>query len=208
MEPCGRVGARSIFHAECRVGGREPPAPTGIARDPTELALGLRVGRAAGLGTHDNCCIAGKQPREPGGEAPRWLCIQRLREHGQLFAHRRGLVVDDVVDGGPLMFQQARFPRRPRTDRPTRPLNARELGHPPTSYGSTALEARPTSRIDQKLPSSEMVGDDELPHGVRHLHARYSPTGAVRLFDLTARMDNGYPSWITVREGPCKKPSE
>ena len=51
----------------------KPCAPGRIPRLPAQLALGLRVRRAAHLGHHDGRGLAGQQPAEPARHAPRRL---------------------------------------------------------------------------------------------------------------------------------------
>ena len=96
--PWGRVRLRSLGHGECRVHRREARAPAQIARRPAKLALRLRVRGTPRLGGHHNHSLACEQPREPGGEASRWLRAEGLGEHRQPLPHRSGIVVHDVVD--------------------------------------------------------------------------------------------------------------
>ena len=96
---------RSVGDGDRRVDRLESRAPGRVARRPAELALGLRVRGAPCLGGHHSHGLACEQPREPGGEAPRGLRAEGLGEHRQPFAHRSGIVVDDVVDRRAVVFQ-------------------------------------------------------------------------------------------------------
>ena len=89
-----------------RVGGHETLSPAGVARLPAELALGLGIRGTARLGPHHDRDIAGDQPRQPAGKAAWWAGAERLCEHRQPLAHRRGLVVDDVEDARPVVFER------------------------------------------------------------------------------------------------------
>src|SRR6266540_4346566 len=77
---------------------REALPPARVARLPAELALGLLVRGSAHLGHHDRRHLTARQPPQPAWNTPRWLGTQRARQHRQPLPHRRGLVVDDVVD--------------------------------------------------------------------------------------------------------------
>src|SRR5918912_2972723 len=77
---------------------REALPPARITRLPAELALCLLVGGTPRLGHHECCRLTGSQPPQPPWDTPRRLGTQRARQCGQPLPHRRGLVVDDVVD--------------------------------------------------------------------------------------------------------------
>ena len=120
----GAIGRASLRRGGRRVGGLEAFSPGRVARVPPELPLGLGVRRAARLGAHHDGRLAGDQAREPARQAPRRLGAQRLREHRQPLAHRRGLVVDDVEDARPVVLEREHGRRRgvvemdPRRDAP------------------------------------------------------------------------------------------
>ena len=99
-------GRRSVSDADRRVRGGESGAPGGVAWRPAQLALRLRVRGAAGLREHHDGGLARERPRQPRREAARRLRAERLGEHGQPFAHRRGVVVDDVVDRRSLVVER------------------------------------------------------------------------------------------------------
>ena len=80
--------------------------PTRVAQRPAELALGLGVGGAAGVGSNHHCAFAGEQACEPDGEVARRFGSECVREHGQPLAYRGGLVVDDVVERGAVVFER------------------------------------------------------------------------------------------------------
>src|SRR4051794_4299023 len=77
---------------------RKALPPTRIARPPAELALGLLVRGTLHVGHHDRRRLTGQEPTEPAWDTPRWLGTQCARQHRQPLPHRRGLVVDDVID--------------------------------------------------------------------------------------------------------------
>src|SRR3954452_25317034 len=74
----GLLGLRPVGHADGRVGGGESSAPAGMARCPAELALGLGVRGAAGLGPNDDRRFSADQSREPGREAARRFRAERI----------------------------------------------------------------------------------------------------------------------------------
>src|SRR3989440_11822976 len=77
---------------------REALAPARVARLPAELALGLLVRGSPRLGHHDGRRLTGRQPPEPAWDAPWPLGTQRAGQRRQPLPHRRGVVVDNVVD--------------------------------------------------------------------------------------------------------------
>src|SRR5919106_805944 len=77
-------------------GDAQPPAR--IPELPAELALGLGVRGTPHLGHHERCHLTGCQPPQPPRDTPWWLGTQRARQDRQPLPHRRGLVIDDVVD--------------------------------------------------------------------------------------------------------------
>ena len=147
----GRAGPRQrpVGGAERGVRGAEARAPGGMAWRPAELAPGLRVVGAASLREHPpDRGLARERPREPGRKQPRRLRAQGLREHRQPLAHRRGVVVDDVVD---------RRHRRVRARRPSRRRRRRggshdEMPPPSPTSGKPPLANSSTSCLRRARP--------------------------------------------------------
>src|ERR687895_2776854 len=77
---------------------REALPPARIPELPAELALGLLVRGSPHAGHHERCRLTGRQPPQPPWDTPWWLGIQRARQRRQPLPHRRGLVVNNVVD--------------------------------------------------------------------------------------------------------------
>src|ERR687897_119654 len=100
---------------------REALPPARIARLPAELALRLLVRGTPHLGHHDGRRLAGRQTPEPAWDTPWRLGTQRARQHRQPLPHRRGLVVDDVVDTPPATLDRNRGRRRGIFDVDVRP---------------------------------------------------------------------------------------
>src|SRR6266545_1810087 len=61
---------------------------------------------AAGLGSHHHRALARDQPREPARDVAGRLGAERVGEHWQPLAQGGGLVVDDVVDAGLIVFER------------------------------------------------------------------------------------------------------
>jgi hypothetical protein len=76
--------------------GTLPPAR--VRRAPPQLALGLRVRRAAGVGHHHHADLTGEQPADEPRHAHRLLGAHLLRQRRQPPGDRGGVIVDDVVD--------------------------------------------------------------------------------------------------------------
>src|SRR6185437_16943679 len=92
----GHLGSRSESPVEQSV--PEPLAPARPDRLESELALRLRIRRAADPGHHLDSDLADGEPCEPDGNAARPWRAQHLREVWQPLRDRGGIVVDDVVD--------------------------------------------------------------------------------------------------------------
>lgn len=88
------------------MGGRAALSPAGVTQRPAELPFGPDVRGATGLGAHHHRALARDQPREPERNVAGRLGGERVREHGQPFAKGGGLVVNDVVDVGSVVFKR------------------------------------------------------------------------------------------------------
>src|SRR5947209_14212928 len=86
--------------------------PARIPKLPAELTLGLGVRGSPRLGHHERRRLPCRQASQPARNAPWWLRIQGVRQYRQPVAHRRRLVVDDVVDARPAVIDCGHRRRR------------------------------------------------------------------------------------------------
>src|SRR5207249_3346151 len=97
--PSGRLESiRVPRQARASVRGGEALPPARVAESPAELALRLLVRGAAHVGHEHDAGLAGHEAGEPARYSTRRLGADRLGQEREPLAHRRGLVVDDVVD--------------------------------------------------------------------------------------------------------------
>src|SRR5918996_1702850 len=75
----------------------ESLTPTRVRRVPPELALGLRIRRAAAFGHYQHSKLTGREAHYETGYAPRLLAAKHPRQGWQPLGDRGGIIVDDVV---------------------------------------------------------------------------------------------------------------
>ena len=78
----------------------EARAPACIARAPVQRRLRLLVRKAPVLVHQHHAMTADQQSRQPRGNASRRRRTSRVGQKWQPLAHRRGLVIGDVIDPG------------------------------------------------------------------------------------------------------------
>ena len=110
QRPLGGVEVGHRGHP--RRASRGSPGASSVGGLPAQLALGLGVGGAAHLQRRVGRVAAGDEAREPDRDAPRALGAERLGVDRHPLAHRRRLVVDDVVDAGGAALERGHRRRR------------------------------------------------------------------------------------------------